>query len=52
MIRLIELLREEHRGMEELLLVMEGELSIFDQQERPDYELLPQFGSLVACVSL
>jgi hemerythrin-like domain-containing protein len=40
MIRLIELLREEHRSMEELLLVMEGELSIFDQQERPDYELL------------
>ncbi len=40
MIGLIELLREEHRDMEELLLVMEGELSIFDRQERPDYELL------------
>ena len=40
MSRLIELLREDHRDMEELLLVMERELSIFDQQERPDYELL------------
>ncbi len=26
--------------MEELLLVIEGELSTFDRQERPDYELL------------
>ena len=40
MIRLIELLREEHRDIEELLLVMEGELSTFDRRERPDYELL------------
>jgi len=40
MSRLIELLREDHRDMEELLLVMEGELGTFDRQERPDYELL------------
>ena len=40
MTRIIELLREEHREMEELLLVMEGELDIFNRQERPDYELL------------
>lgn len=40
MIRLIELLRKEHRDMEELLLVMEDELSVFNRQERPDYELL------------
>ena len=40
MTRIIELLREEHREMEELLLVLEGELDIFNRQERPDYELL------------
>jgi hemerythrin-like domain-containing protein len=40
MIKFIELLREEHRDMEALLLVMERELSIFDRQGRPDYAVL------------
>ena len=40
MTRIIELLREEHREMEELLRVLESELNIFNRQERPDYELL------------
>jgi len=38
--RLIEVLREEHRNIEKLLLVLEQELSIFDRRERPDYETL------------
>jgi hemerythrin-like domain-containing protein len=40
MTRLIEVLREEHRNIEKLLLVLEQELSIFDRKERPDYETL------------
>ena len=40
MTRIIELLREEHREMEELLRVLESELNIFNRQEQPDYELL------------
>jgi hemerythrin-like domain-containing protein len=38
--KLIELLREEHRDIEKLLLVLEDELSVFDRQERPDYEVI------------
>ena len=40
MTRIIETLREEHRNIEELLLVLEHELSVFDRNERPDYEVI------------
>jgi hemerythrin-like domain-containing protein len=40
MTRIIETLREEHRNIEELLLVLEKELSVFDRNERPDYEVI------------
>ncbi len=37
---IIDLLRQEHRNMEKLLLVLEQELSVFDWAERPDYEVV------------
>ncbi len=37
---IIELLREEHRDMEQLLLVLEEELSVIDRKGRPDYEII------------
>ncbi len=37
---IIDLLRQEHRNMEKLLLVLEQELSVFDRAERPDYEVV------------
>src|SRR5271167_3953168 len=40
MTRIIELLREEHRDIEKLLLVLEEELSVFDRRGRPDYEVI------------
>ena len=40
MIRIIETLLEEHRNIEELLLVLERELNVFDRDERPDYEII------------
>ncbi len=40
MTRIIESLREEHRNIEELLLVLEQELSVFDRNKRPDYEVI------------
>jgi len=40
MTKIIETLREEHRNIEELLLVLEQELSVFDRNERPDYEII------------
>ena len=40
MTRIIETLREEHRNIEELLLVLEQELSVFARNERPDYEII------------
>jgi hemerythrin-like domain-containing protein len=40
MTRIIEALREEHRNIEELLLVLEHELSVFGRNERPDYEII------------
>jgi hemerythrin-like domain-containing protein len=40
MTRIIEILREEHRNIEELLLVLEQELRVFDREERPDYEII------------
>jgi hemerythrin-like domain-containing protein len=40
MTRIIETLREEHRNIEGLLLVLEQELNVFDRNERPDYEII------------
>jgi hemerythrin-like domain-containing protein len=40
MSKIIEILLEEHRNIEKLLLVLEQELQIFDRSERPDYEIL------------
>ncbi len=40
MAKFIELLREEHRDIEKLLVVLEGELGVFDRQEAPDYEII------------
>jgi hemerythrin-like domain-containing protein len=40
MTRMIEILREEHRNIEKLLLVLEQELSVFARRERPDYEVM------------
>jgi len=40
MTRIIETLREEHRNIENLLLVLEQELSVFDRNERPDYDVI------------
>ena len=37
---LIEILREDHRNIETLLLVLERELNIFDRAEQPDYEVV------------
>lgn len=37
---IIDVLRQEHRNIEKLLLVLERELSIFDCGERPDYEVI------------
>jgi hemerythrin-like domain-containing protein len=36
----IEILRQEHRNIENLLLVLERELSVFACGERPDYEVI------------
>jgi len=36
----IELLREEHRRIEKLLLVLEQEVAVFDRRDPPDYEVL------------
>ena len=40
MTRMIELLRDEHRDIEQLLKVLERELKVFDRRERPDYEVI------------
>jgi len=40
MTKIIEILREEHRNIEELLLVLQQELNVFDRNEQPDYEIL------------
>ena len=36
----IEILRQEHRNIEKLLLVLERELSVFARGGRPDYEVV------------
>ncbi len=38
--RIIDVLQDEHRGIEKLLRVLEQELSIFARCERPDYEIV------------
>jgi hemerythrin-like domain-containing protein len=37
---IIDFLRQEHRNIEKLLLVLEQELNLFDRGERPDYEVI------------
>jgi len=37
---IMDLLHQEHRNIEKLLLVLEQELSVFDRAERPDYEVI------------
>jgi hemerythrin-like domain-containing protein len=44
MVEIIEILRQEHRNIEKLLVAMEQELSVFDRGERPDYEV---FGAII-----
>ena len=44
MVEIIEILRQEHRNIERLLRVMEQELAVFDEGERPDYEV---FGAVI-----
>ena len=40
MIKIIELLHQEHRNIEKLLCVLERELSVFNRGDRPDYEVV------------
>src|SRR5208282_3337642 len=40
MTKIIETLRQEHRNIEQLLLVLEQELSVFDRNGRPDYQII------------
>ena len=40
MVEIIEMLLQEHRGIEKLLDVVEKELNVFDRGERPDYEVI------------
>ena len=40
MTKIIESLREEHRNIEQLLLILERELSVFSRGDRPDYEII------------
>jgi hemerythrin-like domain-containing protein len=40
MATIIDILREEHRNIEKMLLVLEQELDVFDRREQPDYEVL------------
>ena len=40
MASIIDILLEEHRNIEKLLLVLEQELEVFDHSEPPDYEIL------------
>ncbi len=40
MLMIIDALRQEHRSIEKLLLVLERELSVFDRTEQPDYEVI------------
>jgi hemerythrin-like domain-containing protein len=35
----IDILRQEHRNIEKLLVVLERELAVFARGDRPDYEV-------------
>src|ERR1700760_3590789 len=37
---IIEVLRQEHRNIEKLLVVLERELNVFARGDRPDYEVV------------
>ena len=39
MSNIIQILLEEHRNIDKLLLVLEHELEVFDRSEEPDYEI-------------
>ena len=43
----IEILRQEHRNIEKLLLVLERELDVFARGERPDYEVVHAIAAAV-----
>ena len=38
--QIIDILRDEHRNIEKLLLVLDRELSVFNRAERPDYHVV------------
>jgi hemerythrin-like domain-containing protein len=38
--QVIDILRAEHRNIEKLLLVLERELRVFNQAQRPDYDIM------------
>ena len=40
MTQILDILREEHRNIEKLLLVLERELGVFNRAERPDYHVV------------
>jgi hemerythrin-like domain-containing protein len=40
MTQIIDILRDEHRNIEQLLLVLERELCVFNRAERPDYHVV------------
>jgi hemerythrin-like domain-containing protein len=40
MATIIDVLRREHRNIENLLVILERELSVFDRGERPSYEVI------------
>jgi len=40
MTEILDILREEHRNIEKLLLVLERELGVFNRAERPDYHVV------------
>jgi len=40
MTEILDILREEHRNIEKLLLVLERELCVFNRAERPDYHVV------------
>jgi hemerythrin-like domain-containing protein len=40
MTRMLELLRDDHRDIDQLLSVLEDELKVFEHRVRPDYEII------------
>ena len=43
MTTIIDVLKEEHRNIETLLLILEQELHVFMKGERPDFDILRSF---------